>query len=162
MGLQVSHFNEFKTLQNPDFRKYCVNWLLLIMLFFNSVYLGVCLGDMIIKKFSHFTSPNCALFETAPSALVLDWCTTYIKDAQQHDGQQHQLQHVQLHEQPQQVNNFLNLNLQLDCQLLQLLCWQFWQMHNINSLTVLSIMKIMVSNFFYFVSTNNNNNNKYN
>jgi len=73
-------------------------------------------------SFSDFVSPDCAVFEMAPSALMLDSCTTYIKDTQQHDGQHHQLQHVQLHEQPQQVNNFLNLNLQLDCQMLQLLC----------------------------------------
>ena len=71
---------------------------------------------------SHHISPGCAHFGMAPSAIVLDCCTTYIKDTQQHDGQHHHFQHMQFHEQPQQVNHFLNLNLELDCQLLQLLC----------------------------------------
>lgn len=62
-------------------------------------------------SFSDHISPDYALLEMAPSALMLDRYTTYIKDTQQHDGQHHQLQHVQLHEQPQQVNNFLNPNL---------------------------------------------------
>ena len=72
-------------------------------------------------SFSDFISPDCALFETAPSALVLDRCTTYITDAKKHDGQCHQLWHVQLQEHQQKVSNFSDLNLELGCQLVWLL-----------------------------------------
>ena len=118
------------------------------MLFFAFIYLLSMFGQYDHSKlsqahsFSDFISPDCALLEMAPSVLVVDSCNTYIKDTQQHDGHHHQLQHVQLHEQPQQVNNFLNPNLQLE---LQLLSWQFWQMRNINSLTLLSLMKTMTT-----------------
>ena len=73
-------------------------------------------------SFFDFISPECALFEMAPSALVLDRCTTYITDTKQHDGQRHHLWYVQLQEKTQKVNNFQNLNLELDCWFVQLLC----------------------------------------
>jgi hypothetical protein len=100
----------------------------MLQVFFAFLYLLSMFGQYDHSKlseahsFSDSISPDYVVFEMAPFALVLDSCITYIEDTQQHDGQHHQLQHVQLHEQPQKVNNFLNPNLQLDCQLLQLLC----------------------------------------